>query len=81
MSKKKDNRYQSVQDISRAAIVITLSGKHASSMKTFKRGETLIHKDSGGNEAYIIVSGKVEIFKEDEEKHKVLDISEKGQRY
>jgi serine/threonine-protein kinase len=77
MSKKKDNRYQSVQDISRA-IDYYLSGKHASSMKTFKRGETLIHKDSGGNEAYIIVSGKVEIFKEDEEKHKVLDISEKG---
>ena len=77
MSKNKDNRYQSVPEISKA-IDYYLSGKHASSMKTFKRGETLIQKDTSGNEAYIIVSGKVEIFKEDDEKHNVLDLCEKG---
>jgi eukaryotic-like serine/threonine-protein kinase len=77
MSKNKDDRFQSVEQISRS-IDYYLSGKHASSLKHYKRGEKLILKDSTGNEAYVVVSGRVEIYHDDNDKYNVLDVCEKG---
>ncbi|WDE98110.1 protein kinase [Lentisphaera profundi] len=77
MSRNKDDRFQSVEEISKA-IDYYLSGKHASSMRIFKRGEMLIHKDSSGTEAYVVTSGRVEIYHDDNDKRNVLDICERG---
>ncbi len=77
MSKNKEDRYQSVDTLS-ASIDDYLNGKHASGFKTFKRGEVIIKENTKGNEAYIIVSGKIEIYTETENKRTVLDLVERG---
>ncbi|MCM8529707.1 MAG: protein kinase [Lentisphaeraceae bacterium] len=63
MHPEKDKRYQRVSDLTKA-IDELMSGQIMSTKKTYNIGEDIIKHGDTGNEAYVIIEGEVEVYKQ-----------------
>ena len=62
MAKNPDDRYQSVEDLSKD-IDQLLEGSIQSTKRTFKESEMLVKENEFGDEAFVIISGSAEVYK------------------
>ena len=62
MAFERDDRYQSVEDMIED-IDDLMEGRTVSEQKVFKAGELMLNEGDQGREAYVIISGVVDVFK------------------
>ena len=77
MSENPDDRYQSVEELSRD-IDLLLEGRMQSIKRTFSPGDIIVKENTYGDEAYVITKGKVEVFKSNNGEKLVIGTLEAG---
>lgn len=78
MEPEKENRYQKVEDLARDIDNLIAGRWTSQEKKDFKSGDMLMVEGDIGEEAYLIVKGSVEVFKETDDHRIVLGKLEPG---